>query len=132
MERAKKEDFEKVTHILFHEYSWNSKEMDEGSFKIQDVIEATKQILQSQQPKRKQDCTCSLRDMAEDDPTISCEQCEQPKQEFAYDDQGNCKTCDQNNGAMKQEEEKECDHPKEELHYFTPSKIYCAKCEDFI
>ena len=40
-----KTDFQKVTHILFHKYSWNNKEMDEGSFKIQDVIDATKEVL---------------------------------------------------------------------------------------
>ena len=38
-------EYEKIAQILFYQYSWNSKEMDEGSFKIQDVIDATKQAL---------------------------------------------------------------------------------------
>ena len=41
-------EIEKISHILFHEYSWNSKEIDEGEFKIQDVIDATNHLFESQ------------------------------------------------------------------------------------
>jgi hypothetical protein len=49
---AEETEFNKIAHILFHEYSWSSKEIDNESFHIRDIIEATKQYQQENKIKK--------------------------------------------------------------------------------
>jgi len=41
-------EFEEIANKLWREYGWNSKDIDEGEFKIKDVIEVTKEVLRKQ------------------------------------------------------------------------------------
>ena len=43
-------DYENIIQLLFHEYNWSSRDLDEGEHHIKDVINATKEVLN--QPTR--------------------------------------------------------------------------------
>ena len=51
-----KEKIEEVKHLLFHEYSWTSIEIDKFDLHIDDIIEATEQVICNTR------CCCKLKD----------------------------------------------------------------------